>query len=100
MKLLLCAAACSVAAFASLAAQKPALATTVSQDAQDRVSGASHDAPAYAIGDRLKISFFEAVGAPAGGPTLRSLIERSELSGEYVVQADGTVFLPLVGALT
>lgn len=100
MKLLFCAAACSAAAFLSLAAQ----ATTLTQDSPDTeasaASGLSHDAPAYAIGDRLKISFFEAVGSSAGGPTLRSLIERSELSGEYVVQADGTVFLPLVGALT
>jgi polysaccharide biosynthesis/export protein ExoF len=58
------------------------------------------DTPAYAIGDRLKITFFETVGAGPTGGSLGTLIERTELSGEYVVQQDGSVFLPLVGSLT
>src|SRR3954466_15707033 len=55
------------------------------------------DTPAYAIGDRLKITFFERVGAGPTGGSLGTLIERTELSGEYVVQQDGSVFLPLGG---
>lgn len=59
---------------------------------------------AFAIGDRLKITFFEqyasnAATQPTGTPVLPTLIERSEMTGEYVVEQDGNIILPLLGAV-
>ncbi len=54
----------------------------------------------FAIGDRLRITFFERYGQSldmSEGQVLSSLVERTELTGEYVVQSDGLVFLPLLG---
>ncbi|ODA67728.1 Polysaccharide biosynthesis/export protein [Methyloligella halotolerans] len=56
------------------------------------------------IGDQLKITVFEAYGSGNGiehpnGSALPTLIERPELSGEYVVQQDGLIVLPLIGAI-
>jgi polysaccharide biosynthesis/export protein ExoF len=54
-----------------------------------------------ALGDRLKVSFFEKVeaadDAPSGNAAASNIVERVELTGEYVVQQDGNLFLPLVG---
>src|SRR5215212_8743453 len=57
---------------------------------------------AYAIGDRLKITFFEQLqsdlrGGQAAAKVMSTLVERTELTGEYLVQQDGSVFLPLLG---
>ncbi len=61
---------------------------------------ASGDAAAYYIGDRLKIAFFEKVDADdPGAPAQSQLVERVELSGEYVVEDDGNIFLPLFGSV-
>jgi protein involved in polysaccharide export with SLBB domain len=57
------------------------------------------DANAYVIGDRLKIAFFEKVDVDGDGGTAPDLIERVELSGEYVVQDDGSIFLPILGSV-
>src|SRR5215208_1431318 len=51
----------------------------------------------YSIGDKLKITFFEQL--QSGPKLLSALIERPELTGEYVVQQDGHVFLPLLGPI-
>jgi protein involved in polysaccharide export with SLBB domain len=55
---------------------------------------------AYAVGDLLKITFFERLqneaGSQAGG-RMGALVERTELSGQYTVQLNGSVFLPLLG---
>ena len=54
----------------------------------------------FAIGDRLHITFFERYGQAldsSEGQVLSSLVERTELTGDYVVQSDGLVFLPLLG---
>jgi len=56
-------------------------------------------ASTYAVGDRLKIAFFEEVPGSGAPGSMAGLIERSELSGDYVVQTDGSVTLPLVGSL-
>jgi len=58
----------------------------------------------YTIGDRLKVTFFEQIlsgptSQQSGSKALSALIERSELTGEYVVQQDGEVFLPLLGPI-
>ena len=57
---------------------------------------------ALAIGDRLKVSVFMAYGSANGVSTnnqgaLPTLIEQPDLSGEYVVQQNGDLFLPLAG---
>jgi len=58
------------------------------------------NANTYVIGDRLKIAFFEKVDAADGESDQSELIERVELSGEHVVQDDGSIFLPIFGAVT
>ncbi len=64
-----------------------------------RAPAALHCVP----GDRLKITFYERVGRPEEGRSEQvsssELVERAELTGEYVVQLDGTVFLPLLGTV-
>jgi exopolysaccharide production protein ExoF len=65
-------------------------------------------APQIEIGDRLRISFFEALdvqedkwgadrGGRARGPS-KSFYQRAELTGEYVVQDDGMISIPMLGA--
>jgi polysaccharide biosynthesis/export protein ExoF len=59
------------------------------------------------VGDRLKISFFETVDVPdaksvdrdGADPqgTLRTFYQRMDLSGEYSVEADGALSIPLLG---
>ena len=52
----------------------------------------------YAIGDKLKITVFEQIGPQLSGRYLgASAVERTELSGEYTVQEDGNIYIPLVG---
>ncbi len=56
----------------------------------------------YAIGDKLKIAVFEQIrpelpGRDAPGNLGGSAVERTELSGEYTVQEDGNIYIPLVG---
>ena len=58
----------------------------------------------YAIGDKLRITVFEQVhaGGPEGAERrdiIASAIERPEMSGEYIVQEDGNIYLPLTGAV-
>ena len=57
----------------------------------------------YVIGDHLKIAFFERTDngndAIPMHPASVEYVERVELSGEYLVQENGCVFLPLLGSL-
>ncbi|MEA2916469.1 MAG: hypothetical protein QOJ15_8550 [Bradyrhizobium sp.] len=55
-----------------------------------------------AVGDRLKIMFYSRLGRTAdaeGAKMLNfsSLIERQDMTSDYVVQLDGTIFLPFLG---
>ena len=54
-------------------------------------------------GDHIKVAFYERVASLADGRgeqvSSSQLVERTELTGEYVVQLDGTVFVPLLGAI-
>jgi protein involved in polysaccharide export with SLBB domain len=54
----------------------------------------------FAVGDRLSIRLFERHVPDDGTGAWSSLIEFPEVSGEYVVQEDGTIFLPLLGELS
>ena len=56
----------------------------------------------YAIGDKLKIAVFERIrpelpSRDTPGNLGASAVERTELSGEYIVQEDGDIYIPLVG---
>ncbi|WP_084636751.1 polysaccharide biosynthesis/export family protein [Mesorhizobium sp. WSM3626] len=58
----------------------------------------------FGVGDRLKVAFFERVvveedkwGAVSSASALSGIQQRPELSGEYTVQEDGTISVPLLG---
>ncbi|MDX2156364.1 MAG: polysaccharide biosynthesis/export family protein [Hyphomicrobiaceae bacterium] len=71
------------------------------QVAQKRARATTSDFR-YAIGDQLKITFFEqlaGLGSDADARQAPSLLERTELSGQFVVQLNGDVFLPIVGPI-
>ncbi|MER8771826.1 polysaccharide biosynthesis/export family protein [Mesorhizobium sp. M0960] len=58
----------------------------------------------FGIGDRLKVAFYERVDVEEdkwGGASsaLHGILQRPELSGEYIVQEDGTISLPLLGSI-
>ncbi|MGX9120888.1 polysaccharide biosynthesis/export family protein [Mesorhizobium sp. BHbsci] len=58
----------------------------------------------FGVGDRLKAVFYERVDVEEdkwGGASsaLRGILQRPELSGEYIVQEDGTISVPLLGAI-
>jgi exopolysaccharide production protein ExoF len=56
----------------------------------------------FSLGDRLKINLFERVDLSDDEqiniPTT-GLVERTELTGEYIVQQNGYIVLPLLGAI-
>jgi polysaccharide biosynthesis/export protein ExoF len=86
-----------VAGGGDLSAQQPAT------DDVARTPASSVKA-ALGIGDRLKISFYETIdvgdmkrgGAEPQG-TLRTFYQRMDLSGEYAVEQDGAISIPLLG---
>ncbi|MCC8980020.1 polysaccharide biosynthesis/export family protein [Bradyrhizobium acaciae] len=57
------------------------------------------------IGDKLTIAFYERVDVEedkwgrSSSSALRGLVQRPELSGPYTVQDDGTISVPLLGAV-
>jgi protein involved in polysaccharide export with SLBB domain len=60
----------------------------------------------FGVGDRLKIAFYERLdveedkwGRASSASALRSIMQRPELSGEYAVQVDGTISVPLLGSI-
>jgi polysaccharide biosynthesis/export protein ExoF len=60
----------------------------------------------FGVGDRLKIAFYERVeveedkwGRTSSASALRGILQRPELSGEYTVQGDGTISVPLLGSI-
>jgi len=67
----------------------------------------SSDKGLLGVGDRLKISFFETVDVPDARSadrdgaepqgTLRTFYQRMDLSGEYSIEADGALSIPLLG---
>jgi protein involved in polysaccharide export with SLBB domain len=78
-------------------------------------SSSSFGSTAFAIGDILKLTVFEKLAAERSATTRAdsnsnvaepvttpqiNYIERIDLSGTYVVQLDGTLYLPLLGDVT
>jgi exopolysaccharide production protein ExoF len=58
----------------------------------------------FGVGDRLKVAFYERVDVDEDkwgrtASALRSILQRPELSGEYTVQEDGTISVPLLGSI-
>ncbi|MFD2058405.1 polysaccharide biosynthesis/export family protein [Mesorhizobium calcicola] len=60
----------------------------------------------FGIGDRLKVVFYERVdveedkwGGASSVSALSGILQRPELSGEYAVQDDGTISVPLLGSI-
>ncbi|MEH2562053.1 polysaccharide biosynthesis/export family protein [Bradyrhizobium sp. AZCC 2289] len=60
----------------------------------------------FGVGDRLKVAFYELVdveedkwGRMPYASALRGILQRPELSGEYTVQQDGTISVPLLGSI-
>ncbi|MER8406076.1 polysaccharide biosynthesis/export family protein [Mesorhizobium sp. M1307] len=58
----------------------------------------------FGVGDRLKVAFYERVDVEEdkwGGASsaLHGILQRPELSGEYFVQEDGTISMPLLGSI-
>jgi exopolysaccharide production protein ExoF len=92
-----------VALLAALCAGTLALADgrCKAEDAAARSAGAVADPgrrASYVIGDRLKIAVFEQIRPePPEADPGASAVERAELSGEYTVQEDGSVYVPFVG---
>jgi protein involved in polysaccharide export with SLBB domain/septal ring factor EnvC (AmiA/AmiB activator) len=74
-----------------------------------KIVGSAGRAPAealFGVGDRLKVAFFERVeveedkwGRASSASALRGILQRPELSGEYTVQGDGTISVPLLGSI-
>ncbi|RWD37144.1 polysaccharide biosynthesis/export family protein [Mesorhizobium sp.] len=59
----------------------------------------------FAVGDRLKVAFYERVEVEEdkwgrASSALRGIQQRPELSGEYIVQEDGTISVPLLGSIS
>ncbi len=58
----------------------------------------------FGVGDKLKIAFYERLNVEEDKwaravSALRGIQQRAELSGEYTVQEDGTIAIPLLGAI-
>jgi len=76
--------------------QEAALAPPPARAAMARAARGSFT---FAVGDRLELRLFERYGGEPGGQAISTLVEFQEVSGDYVVQEDGTIFLPLLGAV-
>ena len=78
-------------------------AVVLKNDCSDRSAEAGDQSGmGLVVGDRLKFVFYSRVGSGSDGANtgvsdLASLVEHPEMTGEYIVQLDGTIFLPLIG---
>ncbi|MER8956645.1 polysaccharide biosynthesis/export family protein [Mesorhizobium sp. M0833] len=59
----------------------------------------------FGVGDRLKVAFYERVDVEEdkwgrASSALHGILQRPELSGEYIVQEDGTISVPLLGSIS
>jgi len=56
----------------------------------------------FVNGDTLKLTFYESTGSSSehsSRPALSMMIEDAEMTGDYVVQLDGTIYVPLIGTV-
>ncbi len=87
-----------------LAWSAPAIGESIKPEASETLNGAAQEAQdppefEFTVGDRVNVRLFERYVPDDGTGSLSSLIEFPEVSGEYVVQQDGKIFLPLLGEL-
>lgn len=82
----------------------PALAQTeaVEAEAAAAEAGAGLSTAQIRIGDKLQLSFFEHLDFGRSGEEevdggVRTFYQRLDLTGEYVVDVDGSIIIPLVG---
>lgn len=81
-----------------------ALPAEPAKPAETAVAAPAPAGVAFAVGDRIKLAFYErlAVEEDKWGRTssaLRGIVQRPEMSGEYAVQDDGTVSVPMIGSV-
>ncbi|RWE70245.1 polysaccharide biosynthesis/export family protein [Mesorhizobium sp.] len=84
-----------------------AAAAADSSAERPKTVGKAPDVPTgalFGVGDRLKAVFYERVDVEEdkwGGASsaLHGILQRPELSGEYIVQEDGTISVPLLGSI-
>ena len=94
-----------VAPAATLVERNPAnVIPTVAEGAKTSTAGAAPTGSLFGVGDRLKLAFYERVDVEEDkwgrtSSAMRSIVQRPELSGEYTVQEDDTIFLPLLGSI-
>ncbi|MGX9178280.1 polysaccharide biosynthesis/export family protein [Mesorhizobium sp. BHbdii] len=82
----------------------PALPTSAERP---KTLGKAPDVPTgalFGVGDRLKAVFYERVDVEEdkwgrASSALHGILQRPELSGEYIVQEDGTISVPLLGSI-
>lgn len=87
-----------------LAAERIAAATSAAPTAQAAAPVANQPDRLFGIGDKVKITFYERVDVEdakwgRASSALRGIEQRPELSGEYTVQEDGSVSIPLLGSV-
>ncbi len=86
----------------------PGIAGSRSSDTPAAISTGLRMTPALQVGDRLKIGFYEAIEPFGSSPTgpdgaadpdgrVRSFYQRMDLSGDYTVEQDGTIAVPILG---
>jgi protein involved in polysaccharide export with SLBB domain len=93
--LLLSASIPAVEAASQPGAAPPAAAAT-SKSASGQTAGT------FAIGDKLRVSFFEQMDLPAtepGGAATSTFYQRVDLTSDYLVGSDGTISLPRLGRI-
>jgi polysaccharide biosynthesis/export protein ExoF len=50
-----------------------------------------------AVGDKVKIGVYESIGTGGGGTAPRSFYQRMDIGGDYTVEQDGSISVPLLG---
>ncbi|MBR0973071.1 MULTISPECIES: polysaccharide biosynthesis/export family protein [Bradyrhizobium] len=89
--------------------ERSAILAVPTMTERPRTVGMPLDAPAaglFVVGDRLKLAFYERVdveedkwGRSSSASALRGILQRPELSGEYAVEEDGKISVPLLGSI-
>ncbi|QIJ73317.1 hypothetical protein GU700_01100 [Methylobacterium sp. NI91] len=85
-------------------AAAPVVVSHVSSGDLDRAPAPADGRGVFGIGDRIKVNFYERIEVEEdkwgrGGSALKTLQSRPELSGEFSVQEDGTIAVPLLGSI-
>jgi polysaccharide biosynthesis/export protein ExoF len=78
---------------------EPSKTVSTTPDVPTALAGRS-----FGIGDRLKVAFYERLDVEEDkwgrtSSALRGIQQRPELSGEYTVEEDGMISLPLIGSI-